>query len=489
MRRLFAPRALSFETIFGHDLTREEGLATGRMSVEQARRNPWVWACQSLISGAIANLPTDVIRKVGESRTRLPAPDWMVTPNPQNPNFTAISYKRQVALSLLQDGNAFIAVYPDVFDPQQLIVLNPSQVEIRDDNGVPLYVVTDGTYRQLELARLSPLNCLHIPFILPPGYNRGLNPIESSALTIGIDLAAQKQASKFLAGGGLVSGVIEVPREAGALTQEQVDGLRNQFKRKREGPSGYSIGVLEGGATFKSIQPSQAESEYIANRKLSREEIAGIYLIPPFFIGSEEPAAAAYASTEARAQHLIDYCLMHYTGPIEKGHDRLIGGSDTVVQFNYNALLRGDIKSRYEAYSTGLQNKFLYLEDVWAKEDLDPNRGGTNLETPNNNGVPQATPAARELPAPSVTVTSAPVNVTVPPAPRPVAAPVDEGQTGARALAILKLLEDEEDEEPPVAYDLDYDDEGHVRSITERTGLELTYDESGRVKSITERTA
>lgn len=378
-----AKRAITYETIFGHDLTRDE--AGTRVTTESARRSMAVWACQALISGDLANLPFQPFRKVGTVRQPLdPEPSWIDTPNPLNPNYTEISYRRQVSLSELQDGNAFIAAHPDVLEPQHLLVLNPAQVDIKDGDASPVYEVRDRSRR--TLAVLSPLNLIHIPFFLPPGETRGLNPIEAARQGIAIDLAAQTQGQKFLDGGGLVTGVIELPPEAGTLNQTQVDDLREAFKRRREGPKGYSIGVLQGGASFKQVTMSQEDAQYIETRKFQLEEIARLYLIPPFMVGSQEPSGIAYASSVERAQHYIDHCLVHYAGPIEAGHKRLLPGDDTYMKFNFNALLRGSPKERAEFYMSGLQNKWLFLEDVARLEELDPDRGGTYLETPNNNG-------------------------------------------------------------------------------------------------------
>jgi HK97 family phage portal protein len=379
-----ARRALSFESIFGHDLTRDTAGATN-VTTESARRSMAVWACQSLISGDLANLPFQPFVKRGDVREPLvPQPSWVDEPNPLNPNFTDISYRRQVGLSLLQDGNVFVSVFPNVFEPEQLTVLNPSQVNIKDGDGMPVYEVV-GLNKQLTLGRLSPLNLVHIPFILPPGHSRGLNPIEAARQGITLDLAAQGQGVKFLDGGGLMTGVIEVPAAAGELKQA--------FKRRREGPKGYSIGVLQGGATFRQVMMSQQDSQYIETRKFQLEEIARLYLIPPFMVGSQEASGVAYASSVEREQHYIDHCLIHYAGPIEKGHRRLLPGPDTYMKFNFNALLRGNTKERYEAYAVGLEHKFLYQEDVARFEDMDPDRTGTYLETPNNNG-PRPTGAA-----------------------------------------------------------------------------------------------
>jgi hypothetical protein len=193
-------------------------------------------------------------------------------------------------------------------------------------------------------------------------------------------------------------------------TQQQKDDLRDSFKRRKEGPKGYSVGVLDGGATFRPIAMSQSDAQYIETRKYQLEEIARLYLIPPFMVGSQEAAGVAYASSVERAQHYIDHCLAHYTGPIEAGHRRLLRGPSTYMKFNFNALLRGSPKERAEFYDSGLQNKWLFIEDVARWEELDPKREGTPLETPNNNG-PKPTPAPKPpAPAPrggDVTVTIA----------------------------------------------------------------------------------
>ncbi len=390
-------RALSFETVFGHDVPRDE---ITRVTVDSARRSMAVWACQSLISGDLANLPFQAYRKVDDVRRSLtPTPSWIDEPNPLNPNFTGISYRRQVGLSEMQDGNAFIAVYPDVFDPVRLLVLNPTQCRITDGDGSPMYEVVNN--RGGQLAVLSPFQLIHIPFFLPPGATRGLSPIAAAAQGIEIDLAAQKQGSKFLSGGGLVTGIIEVPETAGALDQKQKDDLRDSFRRRRDGPNGYSIGVLDGGAAFKQVMMSQSDAQYIETRKFQLEEIARLYLIPPFMVGSQEAAGVAYASSVEREQHYIDHCLVHYAGPVEAGHRRLLPGPDTYMKFNFDAFLRGSTKERYDAYAVGLEHKFLYQEDVSRLEDMDPGRAGTYLETPNNNGPKPVKPAPAAPPPPA----------------------------------------------------------------------------------------
>jgi hypothetical protein len=52
------------------------------------------------------------------------------------------------------------------------------------------------------------------------------------------------------------------------------------------------------------------------------------------------------------------------------------------LRFNVDGLLRGDIQTRYSAYSTGLQSGFLSINDVRRLEDLRPADGGDNYRVP-----------------------------------------------------------------------------------------------------------
>jgi hypothetical protein len=57
------------------------------------------------------------------------------------------------------------------------------------------------------------------------------------------------------------------------------------------------------------------------------------------------------------------------------------------VKFNVDTILRGDLKTRYEAYRTGIQGGFLMPNEARAKEDMPPAEGGDKLYA-NGNFIP-----------------------------------------------------------------------------------------------------
>lgn len=386
MRNLFSARSISPATLFrtGADLTYGRNEAGVVVNHDTALTYSGIWACVRLLVGDISTLPLDAfIRDGGVRRPLRPKPDWIENPDPMDPSITRIDHVAQVALSILLDGNAFILVEPDIFNPVSLTVLNPVRVRVTKPARVPEYQVTDQHGRPIGEV-MTPLNVIHVPYFRAAGSLRGMSPIDMNAGSIAVSLAARKYVETFFGKGAQVPGFVSLPVEA---NQTQADDVAKKLAEKHGGwRKAGALGVLSGGATFQKtgMTPQDADLTSIFRNQL--EEGARIYGVPPFMVGSQEPAGVAYASSVERAQHYIDHALRHYVEPIEAAYRRLIPGDRTYLKFNYDAFLRGDTKSRFETYKTGLESKFLYLEDVWRLEDMDPNRSGTPLETPNNNG-------------------------------------------------------------------------------------------------------
>jgi hypothetical protein len=112
-----------------------------------------VFACLRLLSEAIATLPLDTfIRNAGARQPYRPKPDYLSFQPPQG---ARSDYLSQVMLSLLTDGNAFIATpRDDLGIPTTLVVLDPTQVTVRRVGRDPLRVRRH-TYDQTDLMHIK----------------------------------------------------------------------------------------------------------------------------------------------------------------------------------------------------------------------------------------------------------------------------------------------------------------------------------------------
>lgn len=378
-RWLAEQRAISPQTLFrtGADTLEMPSLAGVRVTADTALTYSGIWACVRLITSDIARLPMHAYRQEGGIRVPLDSqPPWLEEPDPLDPSITSNVHFAQVVVSLLLDGNAFVMCTPSALSPERLEVLNPRQVDVRRSGSAsPEYVLRDRMGRELDT--FGPGDIVHVKLNPKPSSLRGMSPIEANQGSIGISLAATKWVENWFGRGTMMPGFIEVPAGADANVEEvRRDMARSHGGWRRSGIMGFLTGGMKYAQT--GVSPKDAELTAIFNHQL--EEGARIYGIPPFMVGSQEPAGVAYASSVERAQHYIDHCLIHYIDPIERAYKRLVpgdrrlrmSGSDTYVRFNVNALLRGNPKDRAAFYHSLFGDGSLSQDEIRAFEELPP---------------------------------------------------------------------------------------------------------------------
>ena len=369
--KLWEDRAVSFQTIFesGDDIVFGTNAGT-YVDESNALNIAAVHSAVSLIADTISTLPVDVfIRDDGNRRPFRPKPMWVSQPDV---NFAGHSvFYNSLLVSLLVDGNAFIRVFSNrQGEVVNLAVLNPATVDVKRSGIGRLMFVVQG-----EEKTLTSEEVLYIPDLLRPGTVRGVSRVHALKENLGLHKALEAYASNFFGQGTTLHGVIQVPN---AITQEQAESLRNSFDNAHKGwrKSGRT-GVLSGGATFQATQADPEKSQALEARRMAVEDVARIWRIPSHMLNL--PGTNTYSSVEQNMLGFVTHTLRPYVTKIEDAMSTLMnrypGGSESFIKFNMNGLIRGDIQSRYSAYSTGLQSGFLAINDIRRLEDLSPQEG------------------------------------------------------------------------------------------------------------------
>jgi HK97 family phage portal protein len=371
--------------------------AAGVQVTTEAAMRAAVGACVRLIADDISGLPVDFLQRQGDARVPIGTePSWYERPSTDRWS-TWPDHISQVVVSILSDGSAFIPGLPNAIDPEFLDVLDPGTVSVVREQGRKKYRVGIAEYDDATL--------MHIPWLTMPGKLRGLNPVESSKESTGLELAARTWASSFFANGATIGGLIKTPAGA-AMSKESIEALQSTFANRHVGQrKAFAFGILTGGADWvqNTVTPQDAALAPLWRQVL--EEAARIYHVPPHLLASQESGASSYASVEHRSIEYVQHAVVHVVRRLESAYSRLLPGSDTFVRFNVNALLRGDIKTRYEAYKLATEMKMAKPSYFAALEDFPPDQAIEGwLETPNNNS-PDADPepepeAERSLPMP-----------------------------------------------------------------------------------------
>ena len=197
-------------------------------------------------------------------------------------------------------------------------------------------------------------------------------------------------------------GVIERTSDSEAMTDDQVEAFYLDLEDSTGGAGGSGRPVvLQPGMSWKDVQWSPRELEYINARKLSRTEVAGFYHMPAAMMSAaqqgQEPnkETLSYFYTHTlppwlnRVEHELDAQLLP---EYELTPERL---QAVYTQFNLDEKLRGSFEERISILATAAGGPIITVNEARAREGLPPIAGGDLIFVPLNSiraGGPQGSP-------------------------------------------------------------------------------------------------
>lgn len=217
----------------------------------------------------------------------------------------------------------------------------------------------------------------------------GLSSVESLRRILAEEWAAGEYREQFWRNSARVSGVLERPAEAPKWSDTARNRFESEWRAARTG-SGADAGgtpILEDGMTFTTTGFSAKESEYLGARRLTREETAAAFFIPPVFVGILE-----YANfSNIKEQHVSLYA--DTLGPwldwiTEELELQLLPEFDDVedvyLEFNIEEKLRGRFEEQAAAIQTATGAPWMTRNEARALRDKPPIEGGDELVVPLN---------------------------------------------------------------------------------------------------------
>jgi HK97 family phage portal protein len=367
-------RAITYQTLWGAgaDLVARNTWSGTIVTEDTAMRLGTLYAAVRMLTDTVSTLPVDTFQRVdGERVPFRPKPTWVDSPDL---GVTRQDHLMQVMISLLLDGSSFTRVYRNsAGEVVNLVVLAPRDVKVeRLSNGEKRYVWQNSTYlRDDEVLQISEL--------LPPGQLRGISRVEMCKEVIGHAIALDEFSARFFGQGSTTSGIIETPSQ---LNREQAQDLKQGFESGHKGlRKSHLVGVLSGGAKFTKTGVDPEQAQMLQSREFAVEEIARIFRIPPTMLGVTKPGASSYASVEQQGIQFAQYTLRPYLEKIEVAYSTLLPGQ-AFLKFNLDGIMRGDLASRFQAYSVASQAGFYSINDIHRLEDMAPVDGGDTYRVP-----------------------------------------------------------------------------------------------------------
>ena len=389
----------------------EEALRVGNMSAAGIPVNPGnamrvatVFACVRIRSGIPANMPCHLKRRI-DDRTREDATDhplWNVLTKRPNRWQTPSQFKRMMDAHKQLRGNAYAMIVRSRGQVIELIPLHPDRVKPKQADD--LSIVYEYTRKDGRRVILPQREVFHLVGMTLDGVN-GVSVLTYARETIGFSMVMEQYGSKTFKNGARPSVVMKHP---GSLGKEGQENLRASLDEYRSG--GESEGkalILEEGMDVSPISMTSEDAQWIESRKLSRTDLAMFWGVPPHMTGDTEKSTSWGTGIEQQTQGFLTFTAEDdLTGWEETINRDLIDFErepDLYARFNRKALVRADLKTRWEAYVKALQwgvyspNKVLELEDENPREGGDiwyppPNTAG-NSDPNKDQGNEPAQPA------------------------------------------------------------------------------------------------
>jgi HK97 family phage portal protein len=350
------------------------------VSAESSLRIAAVYSAVRVIAEAVAGLPFPVYRRDGRSRLRVPDDArWGLLNRCPNPEMTAFELWALATTHLQLWGNAYLALDRGAgLDDVALWPLDPRRTRPeRDKRSNALRYLTRDVNGDEVVIR--PTDVIHVKALAVAG-DVGLSPIQLARQTLGAAVAAEEFGARFFANDARPGTVVVWQ---GKMDDEQQAAFRQKWEARHKGVSRSSLlGILTGGADVKTIGIPPGDAQFVESRKLSVREIARIFRVPPYMLADLEAGTVSYASVEQQAIDFVVHSLRPWLVRIEQAVAARLFASPAdrraglYPQFNVAGLLRGDTKTRFEAYAVARQWGWLSVNDVRELEDLPSIPGG-----------------------------------------------------------------------------------------------------------------
>lgn len=356
------------------------------VSSEAAMRFSTVYSCIKILSETVSTLPCHLYKLSADRMTRTHAyNDYLHTLSMTRPNDwqTAQEFWQMQVVNLCLRGNSYSYIVRG--DSGRVIALHPIpvdsvHVQIEAQNRIS-YSVTIGQDGSQRTEIFHPAEILHFKSMSLDGIV-GVSPISYQGHLLGGAIDQRDHSNSVFANGSTPRGVLQVD---GTLSDDAYKNLKESWEGAHGGRSNANrVALLEAGVRFEPISMSPGDVQLIETRKLSREEICGIFRVPPHMIA--DLSRATFSNIEEQTLDFYRSAIYPYIKGFESRMNfSLLGDSTREFRFEVGELLRGDFAGEVEAYKKLLEIGVMSPNEVRHRLDMNPREGGDAYVSDSNN--------------------------------------------------------------------------------------------------------
>jgi len=345
-----------------------------------------IFACTRVLSETLASMPAFVYRREDEKSKVLGNDIGLYDILHYEPNYemAPFNFKESLMMNLCLGGNAYAQKVFSKAKVPELLALYPLDYENviceRDNETKKLtYKVKDGASQKT----LTRDYIFHIPGVSMNGIT-GLIPINYATKAINLGLTYESFGVNFYKNGANTNLVVFHPK---ALSDIAFNRFKSQFD-KRTGVDHVNKPLyIEEGTNIKELTIKPVDAQLLESKYFQIEEICRFYRVPLHLV--QHLLRATNNNIEHQGLEFVIYTMLPWAKRIEENINLQLLTRDQrkagyYTEFKFDSLLRGDIKSRYEAYAQGRLNSWLSANDIRRLENMNPIDGGDTYIQPLN---------------------------------------------------------------------------------------------------------
>jgi HK97 family phage portal protein len=340
------------------------------------------FAANRVLYETLATMPVILYKDTGDNRDRATKhPLYKLIHMKPNSYMTAYEWKELMSYYYLHYGRAYAEKkFGSDGYVKELIPLDPTKMTTKIVNGSKVFLYREDGQKEKPYLQWE---IFHVHGFSTDGID-GKPTIELHENAIGLGMAIEEYGSKFFANDASPGGFLKHP---GKLSDDAYKRLLVWWDKRHKGVSNkHKLGILEEGMEFNKISADPEESQMMDSRKFQRGEMASVNRIPPHLVGDLEHAT--FTNIEHQSIEFVKYTMLpHFTRWEQAFTTQLLPEKEQgkfYFEFLVDALMRGDMQSRFSAYQIAINNGFMSINDVCKRENMNKIDGGDKHYIPLN---------------------------------------------------------------------------------------------------------
>lgn len=352
--------------------------------LEQYSKSLYVFACISKIAEKVASTDFNLFRIInskGDTKEIVthPALDLLYKINPFQ---TKTEFLEITMINLKTTGDAFwFKVRNNQGRVIELWNLRPDFMEIVKD---PINFIREYKFTRDDGSTdiFAPEDIIHLRYPDPMSIFLGLSPIKPATTRIQTEGFASAYQRDFFLNSSRPDALF-INKGESTLRKEVKDNIRRDWSLRHQGPGNSSkIAILDANMEYQQVSLTQKEMDYIESMKFTRDDILVAFKVPKPIVAIVDDVNRANSET-AMYIFLAETIAPEIRRLVEKINEELITpdfgeeffiGFDDPTPENRDAIIA--------EYASGIQNNWLLINEVRARENLPPIKGGWSFYMP-----------------------------------------------------------------------------------------------------------